>query len=190
MAAIFLTTFSNAFSWMKTYEFKFRFHWKLFLWVQLTIFQHWFRQWLGADQATSHYLNQWWLDYRRIYASLGLNELTHYTLWRHMASENWAIIGWDNDLSPIRCQVIILKQGWLVVNWTLRNKYCWDSMQDRYVSDRKIHTNISSFCLRLKVRKGECIIRVIQQHFQNWYECINIWNLIGLLVTCPGMWSV
>ena len=32
--------------------------------------QHWF-----ADQATSHYLNQWWLDHRRIYASLGLNEL-------------------------------------------------------------------------------------------------------------------
>ena len=29
-----------------------------------------------AGQATSHYLNQWWLDYRRIYASLGLNELT------------------------------------------------------------------------------------------------------------------
>ena len=26
-------------------------------------------------QATSHYLNQWWLDYRRIYASCGLNEL-------------------------------------------------------------------------------------------------------------------
>ena len=36
---------------------------------------HWFRQWLGADQATSHYLNQWWLIYWRIYASLGLNEL-------------------------------------------------------------------------------------------------------------------
>ena len=29
----------------------------------------------GADQATSHYLNQWWLDYWCIYASLGLNEL-------------------------------------------------------------------------------------------------------------------
>ena len=28
-----------------------------------------------ADQATSHYLNQWWLVYWRIYASLGLNEL-------------------------------------------------------------------------------------------------------------------
>ena len=38
--------------------------------------QHWFRLWLRAEQATRHYLNQWWLDYRRIYASLGLNELT------------------------------------------------------------------------------------------------------------------
>ena len=27
------------------------------------------------DQATIHYLNQGWLDYRRIYVSLGLNEL-------------------------------------------------------------------------------------------------------------------
>ena len=30
--------------------------------------------WIGAEQATSHYLNQWWLVYCRIYASLGLNE--------------------------------------------------------------------------------------------------------------------
>ena len=44
---------------------------------ELTIFQLWFRLWLGADQATSHYLNQWWLVYWRIYASLGLNELTN-----------------------------------------------------------------------------------------------------------------
>ena len=76
MAAIFQTTFSNAFSWMKMYKFQLRFHWSLFLRVQLTIFQHWFRYWLGAGQATSHYLNQWWLLYWWIYASLGLNELT------------------------------------------------------------------------------------------------------------------
>ena len=69
------TTFSNAFSWMKTNAFRLRSHWSLFLRVQLTIFQHWFRWWLGAVQATSHYLNQWWLVYRCIYASLGLNEL-------------------------------------------------------------------------------------------------------------------
>ena len=66
MAAIFQMTFSNGFSWMKMYEFRLTFHWSLFLGVQLTIFQHWFRKWLGANQATSHYLNQWWLDYRRI----------------------------------------------------------------------------------------------------------------------------
>ena len=29
------------------------------------------------DEATSHYLNQWWLVYWRIYVSLGFNELTH-----------------------------------------------------------------------------------------------------------------
>ena len=57
MAAISQTTFSSAFSWMKTFEFWLRFHWSLFIRVQLTIFQYWFRQWLGADQATSHYLN-------------------------------------------------------------------------------------------------------------------------------------
>ena len=51
--------FSNTFSRMKMYEFQLRFHWSLFLRVKLTIFQHWFRLWLGDVQATSHYLNQW-----------------------------------------------------------------------------------------------------------------------------------
>ena len=36
MAAISKTTFSHAFSWMKMYEFRLRFHWSLFLMVQLT----------------------------------------------------------------------------------------------------------------------------------------------------------
>ena len=75
MDAISQMTFSNAFSSMKMFEFRLKFHWSLFPRVQLTIFQHWFRWWLGAVQATSHFLNQWWLVYRRIYASLGLNEL-------------------------------------------------------------------------------------------------------------------
>ena len=43
MAAIFQTTFPNGFSWMKMYDFRLTFHWSLFLRVQLTIFQHWFR---------------------------------------------------------------------------------------------------------------------------------------------------
>ena len=58
-----------------------KFHCSLFLRVQLTIPQRRFRSWLGAVKATSHYLNQWWLDYLRIYASLGLNKLTHWVTW-------------------------------------------------------------------------------------------------------------
>ena len=75
MDAISQTTFSNAFSWMKMFEFRLKFHWSLFPRVQLTIFQYWLRWWLGAVQATNHYLNQWWLVYWRVYASLGLDEL-------------------------------------------------------------------------------------------------------------------
>ena len=47
------------------YWFRLKYHWSLFPRVQLS-----------AGQATSHYLNQWWLVYWRIYVSLGLNELT------------------------------------------------------------------------------------------------------------------
>ena len=43
MDAIFQTTFSNAFPWMKIYQFRLRFHWSLLPRDQLTILQHWFR---------------------------------------------------------------------------------------------------------------------------------------------------
>ena len=45
---------------MKTFAFWFIFHWSLFLKVQLTISQPWFRSWLVACSAPSHYLNQGW----------------------------------------------------------------------------------------------------------------------------------
>ena len=41
--------FSNAFSWMKIIDIRFNLHWNLFPGVQLTISQHWFRQWFGAE---------------------------------------------------------------------------------------------------------------------------------------------
>ena len=43
IAAIFQTRVSNAFSSMKMFEFRLKFHWSLFLRVQSTISQHWFR---------------------------------------------------------------------------------------------------------------------------------------------------
>ena len=96
MAAVLQATLSNAFSWMKMLELRLIFHWSLFLRVQLTIFQHWFRWWLGAGEATSHYLNQWWLVYWRIYASLGLNELISalFKLWFTCCSDSWLSLHW------------------------------------------------------------------------------------------------
>ena len=43
MPAISQMTFSNAFSWMKMYQFWLRFHWNSFPRVRLTIYQYWFR---------------------------------------------------------------------------------------------------------------------------------------------------
>ena len=86
---------------MKMYEFRLRFHWSLFLRVQLTIFQHWFRWWLDADQATSHYLYQWWLGYWRIYASLGLNELKY--LWMIFMT----VMFMSNKLDPLGYSIFI-----------------------------------------------------------------------------------
>ena len=43
IAAVSQTALSNAFSWTKISEFRLQFHWNLFLGVQLTVFQHWFR---------------------------------------------------------------------------------------------------------------------------------------------------
>ena len=55
------------------YEYRLRFHWNLFLKVQLAIFQHWFRQWFGACQATSHCLNQGWLVYAYMHRSASMS---------------------------------------------------------------------------------------------------------------------
>ena len=59
--------------------------------VKLTIFQHWFRWWLGTDQATSHYLNQGWNVYWCIYASLGLNEVKYINL-SYIPSDKLSIV--------------------------------------------------------------------------------------------------
>ena len=50
------TTFSDTFTLLKWYKI----HQRLFLRLQLTSSQHCFVWWLGARQATNHYLDQWW----------------------------------------------------------------------------------------------------------------------------------
>ena len=63
MVAVSQTSFSDAFSWMKSFVFWSRFHRSLFLGVKLTITQHWFR-----------YQNQCLVHWRK-YAALGGDEL-------------------------------------------------------------------------------------------------------------------
>ena len=75
MDAIFQTTFSKAFSWMKMYEFQLRFHWSLFLRVQLTTSR------IGSGNGLVTVRRQAiiWIDdglfHWCIYVSLGFNEL-------------------------------------------------------------------------------------------------------------------
>ena len=89
MEAIFQTAFSNAFSWTKIHKCRLRFHWSLIPRVQLPIFQHWFRLWLGVGYATNHYVNQWRLVYWPIYASIGLSEFNWYINDRTSLSTNF-----------------------------------------------------------------------------------------------------
>ena len=102
--AISQTTFWNTFSWMKIYEFRWRFPWHLFLRLELTIFPHWFRLWLGADQATSHYLNRWWLVYWRIYASLGHSSPGNYSHVTPRLIQNKVRIIWYKYIKWWSCQ--------------------------------------------------------------------------------------
>ena len=76
-----------------------KFHQSSFPRVRLTIFYHWFRWWLGTRQATSDYLNRWWLVYEYIYASLSLNELTQtplltHFMWMNMLDANFVCLQW------------------------------------------------------------------------------------------------
>ena len=80
----------NAFS----FELWIKFHWNLFLWVQLTIIKHCFRWWLGTEQAASHYLNQWW---HSLVMHLCLNELRIYI---HHYSDCIRISITFNSISP------------------------------------------------------------------------------------------
>ena len=73
MAVISETTYSNAFSQMKKYEFWLKFHWSLLLRVQLTISEHWFR--ISEDYLAPNRQQDIILVYWHKHASLGLNEL-------------------------------------------------------------------------------------------------------------------
>ena len=104
-----------------------------------------------AAQATSHYLNQRWLDLRRIYASVGLNELrsgfaivaTGWRSWctglrnlyptRPVSDPHFCFRRWRAALEPLMLTVPINTEHQLT-NWGLVNPYgyhgsWWTSVQ-------------------------------------------------------------
>ena len=94
----------------KTFVFGLRFHWSLFLRVQLTLRQQWFGKWLGAEQATSHYMNLWWPSVlTHIYALLGVDELLQFY------AEYLVMHAWQN----VKCQFEVQVN---FVNWDIK---CW-----------------------------------------------------------------
>ena len=140
--------FAEDFFECKFYEFGSRFHWSLLLRVRLTLFQHWFRLWLGAGQATSHYLNQWLLVYWRIYASIGLNGLILWIIilvrygsilfFCHLLNDCamnsiiWCVFGWTKKLKcdVVNCKILVttcLQQQYyrilFLARWTVGNLY-------------------------------------------------------------------
>ena len=124
---------------MKMYESRLKCHWSLFPSVRLTIFHHWFRWWLGADKATSHYLSQWWFDYRRIYASLGLNELN----FRRR-------LQWVSDAKFIEMTTFQFKLiSVIYVQWTSLNQYHEQLVMDIAFVSQRITANQIVLCPEL-----------------------------------------
>ena len=75
------------------FSFWFKFQWSLLLRFQLTISEHWFRRWLGAEQPPNHYLNQCWpcpLTY--LSRTKGRRASKHFTAlqWRPNGHDNFS----------------------------------------------------------------------------------------------------
>ena len=89
---------------MKIVVFCLKFHWNIFTRVQLTIIHHWFRWWLDAKQATSHYQNQWWSSFVThicISRPQWVNDFEYSsTRSNNIIPESW----WDHKMLPLISQ--------------------------------------------------------------------------------------
>ena len=93
---------------MKVYEFRLKFHWSLFLSFELTIL---------------HYLNQWWLVYRRMYASLGINELNIHAVIRAIIM--YPISDNSNRLSVIHTTIVAVAEEYFII-FVMDQELCYD----------------------------------------------------------------
>ena len=101
MATISQTTGTNTFSWIKVFK--------------LSTCQHWFRKWLGAELATSHFLNQWWPSLR-----------THICATR----PQWRI----PDISSIEQIATFSKRHFLVLFWPTKMFLMLNNISPTYLA--------------------------------------------------------
>ena len=97
-------TFTNSFLCMKITLFWLKFHWNIFLRIQLTIHQHLFRYWCDAEQATSCYQYQlecgtWYHHPRRPQCVLSRNlRIFKVAAWHYRCCHNLKnSCIWDNS---------------------------------------------------------------------------------------------
>ena len=114
--------------------------------------------WRRSGDKPLSYLNQWWLVYRRIYASLSLNEFEKIWCWCISFSLYPVVSQWcmhmcfsqlfhhcfnKSGLGPYNGLLLnpILT---FIVNWTLWNRLQWNLNQNMKISLKKIHLKILS----------------------------------------------
>ena len=119
MAAIFQTTFSNAFSWMKIYEFRLRFHISLLLRVQLIILQYlqikaWHR---SGDKPLSEPTTVSLLTHICVTRPHWVDPSTPCpepaAEWYSCINENNVNTKLDTILSWLECVFVLIKDGYL-----------------------------------------------------------------------------
>ena len=120
IAATLQTAFSNAFSWKKIYVFWLKFQWNMFLRVQLTISQHWFRY-----RVSSKHVPRW--------------PLLEAVLWRIICvtRPQWVtlIVFWlmlegssSSEMSGTKLPLV-----WATAfGCVILNCFSWNSLSDQY----------------------------------------------------------
>ena len=107
----------------------------MYLRIQLTISQNWFRKWLGAGQATTHCLNQWWLIYWH-----SLNELM-------MLSQMMIVMYWSKN------KLMYIESG-DIIKWYISYSD-WMRILTRVLNSQKTpHISPS------RLTYGVCIMRI------------------------------
>ena len=68
--------------------------------------------WLGALQATSRYLNEWWFIPLQICVPLRLIELNNFSEWKHLDDEEKQSINFVYSLNNAKSAVAELMVRW------------------------------------------------------------------------------